>query len=121
MSQTNLPKVSVPDKWTFAGNDIDAQGAHESTTTYGVWLYYVDNNRDDLGIDHFNIFSGGSVSNVDVGFMLKNTDTDPATNFGTSALGAHAEIGNLTITVNPDGTGIRLLDDPTWTASDPAP
>ncbi|GBL34520.1 serine-rich adhesin for platelets [Filimonas sp.] len=120
-NQTNLPLVASPEWWTCTNNTIDG-GALESTSTgYGYWFYYVDNNRDNNGVDHFGQISGGSVSNVDVGIMLKNKDTDPSTNFGNSAVGAHANVSGTSFSLRTGGTGFRLIDDATWVTGNPAP
>ena len=126
-SQLNLPKVSTPEKWVYTNNIIDAEDAHENTTTYGVWLWHVDNNRDDLGNNHFNTFTGGNISNVDVGFLLHNVDNNPATNFSggppasVTNTGAHANIYNVQISLNADGTGILMKDDASWPTGNLAP
>jgi parallel beta-helix repeat protein len=120
-NQTNLPLVATPERWTATGNVIDGGALESSSTAYGYWLYYVDNNRDTTGTDNFGQISGGSVSNVDVGVMLKNKDTDPATNFGNSAVGAHAALANVAFTLDASGTGLRLIDDATWVTGNPAP
>jgi parallel beta-helix repeat protein len=126
-SQLNLPKVSTPEKWVYTNNIIDAEDAHENTTTYGVWLWHVDNNRDDLGNNHFNTFTGGNISNVDVGFLLHNVDNNPATNFSggppatVTTTGAHANIYNIQISLNADGTGIFMKDDASWPTGNLAP
>jgi len=120
-NQTNLPQVTTPEYWTCTNNTIDGDALESTSTGYGYWLYYVDNNRDNLGGDHFGQISGGTVSNVDVGIMLKNRDTDPATNFGTAAVGAHANVSGVAFSLRTGGTGIRLIDDATWTTSNPSP
>ncbi|MFM7767618.1 MAG: beta strand repeat-containing protein, partial [Bacteroidota bacterium] len=120
-NQVSLPQVSTPEWWTATGNTIDGAALEATSTGHGYWLYYVDNNRDNLGVDHYGQISGGSVSNVDVGIMLKNRDTDPATNFGTSAVGAHANVSGTSFSLRNGGTGLRLIDDATWTTANPAP
>jgi parallel beta-helix repeat protein len=120
-NQPNLPQVVTPEWWTATGNVIDGAALEPTSTGYGYWLFYVDNNRDSVGTDHFGQISGGSVSNVNIGIMLKNRDTDPATNFGTAAIGAHAAVSGVAFSLNAGGTGFRLIDDATWTTSNPAP
>ena len=121
MSQTNLPKVTTPEFFSFNNNVIDGSGADPATSGYGYWLWYLDNFRDDLGVDHFTTITGGSVSGVDVGVFLHNVDNDPNTEFGIARVGAHASIGGTAITVKPGGTGIYLKDDPAWAWSNVAP
>ncbi|MBL9151358.1 MAG: right-handed parallel beta-helix repeat-containing protein, partial [Verrucomicrobiales bacterium] len=120
-NQLNLPQVVTPEFWRAEDNDIDGSALESGATSHGYWLYYVDNNRDSLGVDHYGQISGGTVTNVDYGILLKNRDTHPATNFGTAAVGAHAAISDVDISLNAGGTGIRLVDDPGWTSSNPAP
>lgn len=120
-NQTNLPLVGTPERWTATGNVIDGAALEPTSTGHGYWLYYVDNNRDTVGDDHFGLISGGSVSNVTFGIMLKNKDTDPATSFGNSAVGAHAAVSGVAFSLNAGGTGFHLIDDATWTTANPAP
>ncbi|MFM7133910.1 MAG: hypothetical protein ACKO0W_06300, partial [Planctomycetota bacterium] len=120
-NQVSLPLVATPEWWTATGNVIDGGALESGATAYGYWLYYVDNNRDTAGVDHFGQISGGSVSNVAFGVMLKNRDTDPATNFGTSAVGAHASVSGVAFSLNSGGTGFRLIDDAAWVTANPAP
>ncbi|MFM7823381.1 MAG: DUF1565 domain-containing protein, partial [Bacteroidota bacterium] len=120
-NQVSLPQVSTPEWWTATGNTIDGAALEATSTGHGYWFYHVDNNRDNLGVDHYGQISGGSVSNVDVGIMLKNKDTDPATNFGTAAIGSHANVSGTSFSLRNGGTGLRLIDDATWTTSNPAP
>ncbi|MFZ4751040.1 MAG: NosD domain-containing protein, partial [Phycisphaerales bacterium] len=120
-NQVSLPLVATPEWWTATGNTIDGVALESTSTGHGYWLYYVDNNRDSAGNDHFGQISGGSVSNVAYGIMLKNKDTDPATNFGNSAVGAHAAVSGVAFSLNAGGTGFRLIDDSTWVTGNPAP
>jgi len=110
-NQVSLPLVATPEWWTATGNTINGAALESTSTGHGYWLYYVDNNRDSAGNDHFGQISGGSVSNVAYGIMLKNKDTDPATNFGNSAIGAHAAVSGTAFSLNAGGTGFRLIDD----------
>lgn len=120
-NQVSLPLVATPEKWTATGNTIDGAALESTSTGHGYWLYYVDNNRDNLGNDHFGQISGGTVSNVDIGIFLKNKDTDPATNFGNSAVGAHANVSGTSFSLRSNGTGIKIVDDATWVTGNPAP
>ncbi|MFO1439749.1 MAG: hypothetical protein U1F81_15615 [Verrucomicrobiaceae bacterium] len=49
---------------TATGNVIDGAALESTSTGHGYWLFYVDNNRDSVGTDHFGQISGGSVSNA---------------------------------------------------------
>ncbi|MBL7822498.1 MAG: HYR domain-containing protein, partial [Saprospiraceae bacterium] len=120
-NQTNLPIVGTPEYWTCNNNTIDGAALEATSIGHGYWLFYVDNNRDGSNIDHYGQISGGTVSNVDVGIFLKNKDTDPASNFGTAAVGAHAGISGVSFTLRTGGTGIKMKDDATWTTINPAP
>jgi parallel beta-helix repeat protein len=120
-NQVSLPLVATPEYWTASGNVIDGAGLESTSTGHGYWLYYVDNNRDANGTDHFGQISGGSVSNVLHGALLKNRDAHLATNFGTAAVGAHAELGNITFNLLAGGTGIHVVDSAAWITSNPAP
>ncbi|MBK8564253.1 MAG: right-handed parallel beta-helix repeat-containing protein [Saprospiraceae bacterium] len=120
-SQTNLPLVGTPEYWTCNNNTIDGGSLEPTSTGHGYWLYYVDNNRDGSSVDNYGQISGGSVSNVDIGVFLKNRDTDPATNYGTAAVGAHAGISGVSFSLNAGGTAIKMKDDASWTSSNPAP
>ena len=120
-NQLNLPLVAVPVNWSMTNNVIDGAGLDPATAGVGYWLWYVDNNRDALGNDHFNTITGGSVSNVDIGLFMTNVDSDPATGFGQGRVGAHASISGVDFLVNAGGTGIYLRDDPTWAFANIAP
>jgi hypothetical protein len=120
-NQPNLPLVVTPEFWSASNNTIDGSALDVGTTGYGYWLFYVDNNRDASSVDHFGTISGGSVTGVSRGVFLTNRDTDPATSFGTAAVGAHASLSGVSIAVNAGGTGISLRDSTSWTSSNPAP
>ena len=85
-NQTNLPQVVTPEWWTATGNVIDGAALEPTSTGYGYWLFYVDNNRDSVGIDHFGQIPGGPVSKGHHGITPQNRATGPATNFGPAAL-----------------------------------
>jgi parallel beta-helix repeat protein len=120
-SQLNLPLVATPESWTFTDNNIDGAGVAPGTTSFGYWLWSLDNFRDNSNIDHYTTFTGGTIENVDVGIFMHNVDNDPVTLFGQGRTGAHASISNLNIDVNANGRGIYLKDDPTWTTASIAP
>ena len=41
--------------------------------------------------------------------------------FGTASVGAHVSISGVSISVNNGGAGIYILDEASWTSSNPAP
>jgi len=119
--QLNLPLVATPEFWTFTGNDIDGLNVDPGAIAYGYWLWSLDNFRDGSGVDHFTTISGGSLINVDYGIYMQNRDVDAVTNYGVAALGSHANISGVTMSINTGGVGIFLKDDALWTSGNPAP
>jgi Ca2+-binding RTX toxin-like protein len=120
-NQASLPLVTTPEWWTAIVNFIDGADLESTSTAHGYWLYDVDNNPDASGVDHFGQIMGGLVSNVHYGILMKNKDTEPPTNYGTAQVGAHALVTGVAFNLKPGGTGLRLIDDSTWSGSNVSP